>query len=70
MKNENVGQRFIRLNEVLKRVGLSRTTLYECIKEGRFPKQVRISMRSIAFVESEIDEWIDKTINDSRKTSN
>ncbi|CQH57756.1 TPA: AlpA family transcriptional regulator [Yersinia enterocolitica] len=70
MKNEIAGKRLIRVPEVLRRVGFSRTTLYERIKEGRFPDRVKIGLRSVAFVESEIDVWIDKVISDSRVISN
>lgn len=65
MKN-NI-KRFIRVPEVLNRVGFSRTTLYERIKEGNFPDRVKIGPRCVAFVESEIDEWIETTIRNSRQ---
>jgi len=41
--------------------------MYELIKEGRFPDKITISSRSVAFVESEIDAWIEETILASRK---
>ena len=66
MRNEIAGKRLIRVPEVLRRVGFSRTTMYELIKEGRFPDKVIIGARSVAFVESEIDAWIENTICDSR----
>lgn len=66
MRNEIVGKRLIRVPEVLRRVGFSRTKMYELIKEGRFPDKVKIGLRSVAFVESEIDAWIDGIISDSR----
>jgi len=62
VKNEAVSRRFIRLPEVLKRVGLSRARMYGLINAGRFPKQVRIGMRSVAFLESEIEAWMDSVI--------
>ncbi|MFV3023321.1 helix-turn-helix transcriptional regulator, partial [Klebsiella aerogenes] len=37
MRNEIAGKRLIRVPEVLRKVGFSRTTMYELIKEGRFP---------------------------------
>jgi prophage regulatory protein len=37
--------RFLRLNTVLERTGLSRATLYRKIQSGTFPKQVRIAER-------------------------
>ena len=69
MKNEIAGKRLIRVPEVLSRVGFSRTTLYERIKEGSFPDRVKIGLRSVAFVESEIDAWIEKVIAESRCVS-
>ena len=76
MKNNNMNQqhtasheqyeatprRLIRLPEVLKRVGLSRARMYGLINAGRFPKQVRIGLRSVAFIESEIEAWMDSVI--------
>lgn len=67
MRNDIAGKRLIRVPEVLRRIGLSRTTMYELIKEGRFPDKITISSRSVAFVESEIDAWIEQTIQTSRK---
>lgn len=69
MRNEIAGKRLIRIPEVLRRVGFSRTTMYELIKEGRFPDKVIIGARSVAFVESEIDTWIENTISDSRRNN-
>lgn len=66
MKNEIAGKRLIRVPEVLSRVGFSRTTLYERIKAGSFPDRVKIGLRSVAFVESDIDAWIEKVIAESR----
>ena len=67
MKN-NI-KRFIRVPEVLNRVGFSRTTLYERIKEGNFPDRVKIGPRGVAFAASERDEWIETTIRNSRQNA-
>lgn len=69
MRNKIAGKRLIRVPEVLRRVGFSRTTMYELIKEGRFPDKVIIGERSVAFVESDIDSWIENTISDSRRNN-
>lgn len=68
-ENEYIAKRFIRVPDVLNRVGFSRTTLYERIKEGNFPDRVKIGPRCVAFVESEIDEWIETTIRNSRQNA-
>ena len=67
--SETSVKRFIRVPDVLNRVGFSRTTLYERIKEGNFPDRVKIAPRCVAFVESEIDEWIEATIRHSRQNA-
>lgn len=60
-------QSLIRLSEVQRRVGYGKAWLYKLIAQNRFPKPVKIGSRSIAFVESEIDEWINQRIAESRK---
>lgn len=57
---------FIRLSEVQRRTGYSKAWIYRLLKENKFPKSVKIGSRAIAFVESEIDEWINQRIVDSR----
>ncbi|HEI6739254.1 TPA: AlpA family transcriptional regulator [Yersinia enterocolitica] len=60
---------FIRLSYVQRRTGYSKAWIYRLIKQERFPKPVKIGSRSIAFVESEIDEWINQRIAESRGTA-
>lgn len=50
--------RMIRLGEVLHRTGLSRSTLYRLRADGTFPDRVRLSTRSVGWVESQVDAWI------------
>ncbi|CCW29911.1 putative phage-related protein [Xenorhabdus nematophila F1] len=56
----------IRLPEVQRRTGYSKAWIYKLIEEDKFPKQVKIGTRSIAFVESEIDNWVAQRIAESR----
>ncbi|KFX00722.1 MULTISPECIES: helix-turn-helix transcriptional regulator [Pectobacterium] len=58
--------RLIRLSEVLERTGFGKAWIYRLISQNRFPRPVKIGIRAIAFVESEIDEWIQLTIENSR----
>lgn len=57
----------IRLPDVTKKTGLPRSSIYLALREGTFPRPIKISERSIGFVESEIDEWVDKRIAESRE---
>ncbi len=48
----------LRLPSVLQRTGLSRSTLYDLIKKGRFPKPFKISERSSGWRLVDIEEWL------------
>ena len=37
---------------------LQNDRIYELISQGKFPKQIKLSVRSSGWLESEIDEWI------------
>ncbi|KRP49044.1 MULTISPECIES: AlpA family transcriptional regulator [Pseudomonas] len=50
--------RFLRLDEVLHITGLGRNTIYRRIKEGTFPKQIRIGPNSVAWRQSAIAMWM------------
>ena len=50
--------RLIRLPEVLDRIPLSRTSIYNRINDGTFPKPIKLGSRSVAWLESAIDECI------------
>ncbi|WP_319016498.1 helix-turn-helix transcriptional regulator [Serratia fonticola] len=43
--------------------GLKRSTVYNKMKSGEFPKSVSIGERSIAWVESEINSWVANNIS-------
>ncbi|MDX8000303.1 AlpA family transcriptional regulator [Xenorhabdus sp. Reich] len=59
-------ENLIRLPEVQRRTGYGKAWIYKLIADGKFPKQVKIGTRSVAFLESEIDCWIDQRIAESR----
>ena len=56
--------KLIRLKQVIEMVGVSRAYIYRLLNEGRFPQQVEIveGGTAKAFVESEVQEWIDARI--------
>lgn len=62
-----MSQSLIRLSEVQRRTGYSKAWLYRLMSEGKFPSSVKIGSRAIAFVEREIDDWINQRIDESRK---
>lgn len=59
----------LRLPEVKKRTGLSRSSIYEKIKQSSFPYQIKLGgegSRSCGWLESEIDQWITDQVAASR----
>lgn len=61
-----MNKNLIRITEVQRRIGYSKAWIYRLLKDSRFPKPVKIGTRAIAFVESEVDEWIEQRIAESR----
>ena len=58
--------RLIRLHEVKRRTGLSRSTIYRRMGEGGFPRPCHLGERIIAWVEADIDRWIAEMIQACR----
>ncbi|HAL67334.1 helix-turn-helix transcriptional regulator [Pseudomonas fulva] len=54
---ENI-DRLLRLDEVLHVTGMGRNTVYRRIREGTFPKQVKIGPNSVAWRQSDITQWM------------
>jgi prophage regulatory protein len=55
---QTAADRLIRLPEVMARVGLRRTAIYQRMREGRFPRSRSLGSRCTVWVEAEIDAWI------------
>ena len=59
---------FLRLPEVKAVTGLSKTSLYELIRQQSFPAPVRLGQRAVAWVRSEVNQWAADRILASRST--
>ena len=59
-----------RLPDVIARTGLSRSAIYDLAAKGQFPQQINLGPRTVGWVESEVMEWIEARINDSRASLN
>jgi prophage regulatory protein len=57
-KQQYAAVQLLRLPDVMRLTGLSRTTLYRLIDKGQFPRQINISDRAVAWRASEVEEWI------------
>lgn len=50
--------RLLRLPEVMDRVGLRRSAIYQRMSEGRFPKCRSLGAKCSVWVEAEINAWV------------
>ena len=60
--------RFLRMPEVRAMTGISRPQIYLLISRGKFPKQVKLGEKASAWLRSEILQWMESRIRNSRVT--
>ena len=59
-------KKILRLPIVLDRTGLSRSTVYQRVSEGKFSRPVSLGARAVGWIETEVEEWISRQIEVSR----
>jgi prophage regulatory protein len=72
MNNETVvntpttfaGERILKRREVTATYGLPSASLYAAIQAGSFPKQIRLSPKSVGWLRSECEKWLEDRIAD------
>ena len=57
-----VKHKVLRRPGVEDKVNVSRSTMYSMIKEGKFPRPIKLGPRSVGWLESEIDAWLEGRI--------
>ena len=55
------------MDEVSRRVNFSDKHIYKLIAQGKFPDPIRTGPNSIAFLESDINAWIEACREDSKR---
>ena len=61
--------RFIGLKKVMAICEKSRSSVYDAIKRGAFPRAVKLQGRSAAWIKSEVEQWAVQCICTSRRDS-
>lgn len=57
----------LRLPQLLKKVGLSRSAIYAAISEQRFPPPVRLGIRAVGWLEEEVEAWVLQQVKNTRQ---
>ena len=68
MTNEVHTERFLRLDNVLARTGLSRSFIYKNVSDGSFPAPRKVGGRATVWLESEITLWM-QSVADAKDVS-
>lgn len=56
----------LRRRQVEARTGLSRSTIYQRVREGSFPRPINLGGRAVGWLSTEIDSWLADRIARSR----
>ncbi len=51
--------RILRIREVCKTVGLGRSSVYDRVRRGEFPRPVRLGERAVGWRSADIERWLD-----------
>ena len=54
--------RFIRLPEVKNRTGIGRSAIYAKVATKDFPAPIKIGVRTVAWLSTDIDGWIEQRV--------
>ncbi|GAB3683913.1 AlpA family transcriptional regulator [Salinisphaera sp. T31B1] len=57
-------RRILRRPEVEAKTGFKRAHIYNLIKQGRFPKPMRLGVRAVGWDSLEIEAWIAERLNE------
>ena len=57
----------LRRLQVQQRTGLSRSSLYQYVKEGAFPASVQLGPRAVGWLESDVSDWISSRVKRARQ---
>jgi prophage regulatory protein len=59
----------IRLNKVEDKTGLKKSMVYDLISKDEFPKPIKIGDRAVAWIDREVDQWVQNKIPESRQVA-
>jgi prophage regulatory protein len=60
----------LRLKQVCELTGLKRSTVYNRMADGMFPKQFPLGGRAVGWLASDVDSWISHVVQTGRASGN
>ena len=55
-----MAEQILRCRKVIERTGLSRSSLYEKMQRGDFPKPRKLGLRAVGWRVSDIESWLER----------
>ncbi|MBK2259179.1 helix-turn-helix transcriptional regulator [Francisella philomiragia] len=65
----NQTPQLLRAEEVARCIGMSKTSVFRLAKAGKFPKQIRVSGQTTAWLKSEVVAWINDRVKERNEAS-
>lgn len=56
--------KILRCKEVEKKLSIGHSKIYRMIEENQFPRPIKLGPKSVGWLESEIDEWVQEKIDE------
>jgi prophage regulatory protein len=60
----------LRLKDVQRQVGLSRSAIYARLADDDFPRPIQLGPRAVGWLQADIEEWIDGRTRKARNATN
>lgn len=52
-----------RITQLVKKLVISKSTIWLWVKEGSFPKPIRLGKKSVAWLASDVENWIQERVD-------
>ena len=66
LRGVDMAIKVLRLPEVRNRTGLSKSSIYLNIKQGSFPRPIPLGVRSVGWLEGDVESWLEQRISAAR----
>ncbi|KGQ33760.1 hypothetical protein JP34_07865 [Gallibacterium anatis] len=63
-------ERFLKCEDVIALTGLPRSSIYKRMNTKTFPQKINLGGRRVVWLESEVKEWMNQQIDNSRSKGN
>jgi prophage regulatory protein len=63
----DVKLKLIRIDELVERTGLSRTTIWRLTRAAQFPAPLKLSKQRRSWIEAEVAEWLRMKFEDATR---